>query len=106
MLVVLIGCNGVGIALTGQSSSAYTNILAGGDACGRYEMDYYGVTAKKVLKSLVDRYGEIWVRSDGRGATIVNYMCCRQNTGRRSGWYLHRRRYRLPWPRGNWYSDV
>ena len=24
MLVVLIGCNGVGIALTGQSSSAYT----------------------------------------------------------------------------------
>lgn len=73
MLVVLIGCNGVGIALTGQSSSAYTNILAGGDACGRYEMDYYGVTAKKVLKSLVDRYGEICIRSDGCGATIVNY---------------------------------
>ena len=73
MLVVLIGCNGVGIALTGQSSSAYTNILAGGDACGRYEMDYYGVTAKKILKSLVDRYGEIWIKSDGCGATIVNY---------------------------------
>lgn len=73
MLVVLIGCNGVGIALTGQSSSAYTNILAGGDACGRYEMDYYGVTAKKILKSLVDRYGEICIRSDGCGAMIVNY---------------------------------
>ena len=72
VLFVLLGCNGVGIALTGQSSCAYTNILAGGDACGRYEMDYYGVTAKKILVSLVDRYGEVWIRADSCGAVIVN----------------------------------
>lgn len=73
ILIALIASNGVGIALTGQSSCAYTNILAGGDACGRYEMDYYGVTTRKILISLVDRYDEIWIKSDGSGAVIVNY---------------------------------
>lgn len=74
IMILLIMTDIVGIAKYGIGSVAYTSLLAGGDAQGRYEMDYYGVTSAKIMKSLVDRYGTIALSSDANGAVIVNWQ--------------------------------
>lgn len=72
VLSLCIAIQVAGISENGSASAAYMNRLAGGDAGGRYELDYYGVTAKRILMSLVDSYGDICVKSDSKGAVIVN----------------------------------
>ena len=73
ILFVLILGDVLGIARYGIGSVAYTNLLTRGDAGGRYELDYYGVTSQKVLQSLADRYGRINIFSDSKGAVIINW---------------------------------
>lgn len=72
VLSLCIAVQVAGVSENGIASTTYMNSLAGGDAGGRYELDYYGVTAKRILKSLVDSYGNICVKPDSKGAVIVN----------------------------------
>lgn len=69
---ICLAVNIVGIAATGIFSVAYTNLLAGGNAEGRYEMDYYGVATKKIMMELAEEYDLICLHSDSAGAAIIN----------------------------------
>lgn len=76
VLAVLGACllvNVIGVAINGIYSTAYVNFCAGDKVTGYYEMDYYGVTAKKILLDLMERYDVIYLHSDAHGAAIVNY---------------------------------
>lgn len=74
ILTLLLEIQVCGIAKSGIGSVAYMNLLAGGNAQGKYELDYYGVTSEKIMKSLADRYGRINLCSDSKGSVLVTWQ--------------------------------
>lgn len=65
--------NGVGIAKNGIYCVAYTNFLAGGNAEGRYETDYYGAATRKILLELGKKYEKAYIYSDSKGSVIATH---------------------------------
>lgn len=73
ILCLCILGNGVGIAKNGIYCVAYTNFLAGGNAEGRYETDYYGAATRKILLELGRQYEKAYIYSDSKGSVIATH---------------------------------
>ncbi len=72
LILCLIG-NGIGIILNGSTSTTYYNCFAK-NPTENYEMDYYGVSATKILQDLAKNNKEtIYVYSYSDWALLFNY---------------------------------
>ena len=72
LFICLLG-NGVGIILNGTTSTMYYNWFAK-NPTENYEMDYYGVSATKILQDLAkDNKENIYVYSYSDWALLFNY---------------------------------
>lgn len=79
LLMLCILGNGVGILLNGSSSTMYYNVFANHPS-KNYEMDYYGVSATKILQDMANSTEEpIYVYSYSDWALLFNYEAL-QNT--------------------------
>lgn len=73
ILIICILGNGIGILINGSTSTMYYNLFAN-NPDKNYEMDYYGVSATKILQDIAkDKEEPIFVYSFSDWALLFNY---------------------------------